>query len=333
MNQLNDFFWTTLSCVKGVGSKTLTELYENNPFLDFDNLYDYLETVKKKSLFKLLSFENIQLAKDKAEKLLAADENEGIKVIPISSEWYPNYLRLIPDPPTILFAKGNIELLKEKQNLAVVGTREPTVSGIKAAQKIAMTFAEMGYTIVSGLALGIDTAGHVGSLMANNGKTIAVLAGNLTEIYPAKNKQLAMEILEKDGLWLSETPIGQANMRGNFVKRDRIQSGLSIGVCPVQTPVKGGTQHTIEYARKQNRFLFTPIPLAQDQNENAIQGNLELIKSGVYVLKDKDSYQTIHQMLQEKKERLDLEHKNRFEKKQSVKPGLENDIEQLSLFD
>ncbi len=333
MNQLNDFFWTTLSCVKGVGSKTLTELYENNPFLDFDNLYDYLETEKKKSLFKLLSFENIQLAKDKAEKLLAADENEGIKVIPISSEWYPNYLRLIPDPPTILFAKGNIELLKEKQNLAVVGTREPTVSGIKAAQKIAMTFAEMGYTIVSGLALGIDTAGHVGSLLANNGKTIAVLAGNLTEIYPAKNKQLAMEILEKDGLWLSETPIGQANMRGNFVKRDRIQSGLSIGVCPVQTPVKGGTQHTIEYARKQNRFLFTPIPLAQDQNENAIQGNLELIKSGVYVLKDKDSYQTIHQMLQEKKERLDLEHKNRFEKKQSVKPGLENDIEQLSLFD
>lgn len=333
MNQLNDFFWTTLSCVKGVGSKTLTELYENNPFLDFDNLYDYLETVKKKSLFKLLSFENIQLAKDKAEKLLAAHENEGIKVIPISSEWYPNYLRLIPDPPTILFAKGNIELLKEKQNLAVVGTREPTVSGIKAAQKIAMTFAEMGYTIVSGLALGIDTAGHVGSLLANNGKTIAVLAGNLTEIYPAKNKQLAMEILEKDGLWLSETPIGQANMRGNFVKRDRIQSGLSLGVCPVQTPVKGGTQHTIEYARKQNRFLFTPIPLAQDQNENAIQGNLELIKSGVYVLKDKDSYQTIHQMLQEKKERLDLEHKNRFEKKQSVKPGLENDIEQLSLFD
>ncbi|WP_207369463.1 DNA-processing protein DprA [Heyndrickxia coagulans] len=330
---MNDFFWTTLSCVKGVGSKTLTELYENNPFLDFDNLYDYLETEKKKSLFKLLSFENIQLAKDKAEKLLAADENEGIKVIPISSEWYPNYLRLIPDPPTILFAKGNIELLKEKQNLAVVGTREPTVSGIKAAQKIAMTFAEMGYTIVSGLALGIDTAGHVGSLLANNGKTIAVLAGNLTEIYPAKNKQLAMEILEKDGLWLSETPIGQANMRGNFVKRDRIQSGLSIGVCPVQTPVKGGTQHTIEYARKQNRFLFTPIPLAQDQNENAIQGNLELIKSGVYVLKDKDSYQTIHQMLQEKKERLDLEHKNRFEKKQSVKPGLENDIEQLSLFD
>jgi len=333
VNQLNDFFWTTLSCVKGVGSKTLTELYENNPFLDFDNLYDYLETVKKKSLFKLLSFENIQLAKDKAEKLLAADENEGIKVIPISSEWYPNYLRLIPDPPTILFAKGNIELLKEKQNLAVAGTREPTVSGIKAAQKIAMTFAEMGYTIVSGLALGIDTAGHVGSLLANNGKTIAVLAGNLTEIYPAKNKQLAMEILEKDGLWLSETPIGQANMRGNFVKRDRIQSGLSLGVCPVQTPVKGGTQHTIEYARKQNRFLFTPIPLAQDQNENAIQGNLELIKSGVYVLKDKDSYQTIHQMLQEKKERLDLEHKNRFEKKQSVKPGLENDIEQLSLFD
>src|SRR5699024_12058801 len=119
----------------------------------------------------------------------------------------------------------------------------------------------MGYTIVSGLALGIDTAGHEGALGAENGKTIAVLAGNLTQIYPAKNKELAMEILERDGLWLSETPIGQSNTRGNFVKRDRIQSGLSLGVCPVQTPIKSGTQHTIEFTRKQNRFLFSPIPL------------------------------------------------------------------------
>src|SRR5699024_128432 len=118
-------------------------------------------------------------------------------------------------------------------------------------------------------------------LQAENGKTIAVMAGNLTEVYPTKNRKLAEDILANDGLWVSETPIGQASSRGNFVKRDRIQSGLSLAVCPVQTPLKSGTQHTIEFSRQQKRLLFTPIPLKVDEGEDAIQGNLELIESGV----------------------------------------------------
>ncbi|WP_062110015.1 DNA-processing protein DprA [Bacillus niameyensis] len=330
---MNDFFWTTLSCIKGVGSKTLIQLYGNNPHLNFDNLDELLELMKQKSVSQLLSMENMKLAKEKAEHLIKVHEEKGIKVIPISSEWYPTYLRLIADPPTLLYAKGNIDLLKEKHTLAIVGTREPTEMGIKAARKIAATFAGMGYTIVSGLALGIDTAGHEGALMIENGKTITVLAGSLTEIYPAKNKELAMEILERDGLWLSETPIGQANTRGNFVKRDRIQSGLSLGVCPVQTPLKSGTQHTIEFTRKQNRFLFTPIPLKQDEHENAIQGNMELIKNGVTVLKNKESYQSIHETLLDYELRLNTEHKERFEKKIDLKRDSDETIEQLNLFD
>lgn len=330
---MNDFFWTTLSCIKGVGSKTLMQLYENDPHLNFDNLDEHLESMKQKSVSKLLSMENIKLAKEKAKQLITAHEERGIKVIPISSEWYPVYLRLIADPPIVLYAKGNVDLLKEKHTLAIVGTREPTELGIKAARKIAATFAGMGYTIVSGLALGIDTAGHEGALMAENGKTITVLAGSLMEIYPAKNKELAMEILERDGLWLSETPIGQANSRGNFVKRDRIQSGLSLGVCPVQTPIKSGTQHTIEFSRKQKRFLFTPIPLKQDEHENAIQGNIELIKNGVTVLKDKESYRSIHETLLDFECRLDTEHKERFEKKSALHHDSDEMIEQLNLLD
>ncbi len=329
---MNDFFWLTLSCIKGVGSKTLIQLYESYPDLNAENLQEQIKTMNKKNISKLLSPENISVAKERAENLITSHEEKDIKVIPISSEWYPNYLRLIPDPPTILYAKGNTELLKEKLNLAVVGTREPTETGIKAARKIATTFVEMGYTIVSGLALGIDTAAHEGALKEENGKTIAVLAGNLMQIYPAKNKELATKILERDGLWLSETPIGQSNTRGNFVKRDRIQSGLSLGVCPVQTPTKSGTQHTIEFSRKQNRFLFTPTPLQQDENENAIQGNIELMNAGVTVLQNKESYKSIHNNLLDYKLKLDNEHYERFEKMNSIQRSAES-IEKLNLFD
>lgn len=316
-----------------MGSKTLIRLYEHAPDLDFDNWNKRIETIDKKSITKLLTEENMEAAKIKAEHVMKAHEDYDITVIPISSEWYPAYLRLIDDPPTLLFAKGNLDLLKEKHNLAIVGTREPTKMGIISARKISATFAAMGYTIVSGLALGIDTAGHEGALQAEHGKTIAVLAGNLTEIYPAKNKKLALEILERDGLWLSETPIGQPNSRGNFVKRDRIQSGLSLGVCPVQTPIKSGTQHTIKFTRKQNRFLFTPIPLKQDKNENAIQGNLELINSGVPVLKDKQSYLPIHEKMLEYKLKMDQEHKERFKTIHQAEENSDEKIEQLSLFD
>src|SRR5690625_1260109 len=195
-------FWLTISCVKGVGDKTLIELYEKYPQLHFDNIKEHLESSKSKRLSKLLSDEHIEAAKEKAEKLIEIHKKNDIHVIPISSESYPNYLKLIHDPPAVLYAKGNIALLKEENTLAVVGTRKPTEIGLKSAQKISTTFAERGYTIVSGLALGIDTAGHEGALHVEGGKTIAVMAGELTKIYQAKNKGLADEILNKNGLLL-----------------------------------------------------------------------------------------------------------------------------------
>lgn len=329
---MKDLFWVTMSCVKGVGSKTLIQLYENYPDLNFDNLSKYILTMPKKNLIKLLSPENINSAKHKAENLISAHEAENITVIDISSKFYPKLLRLIPDPPTLLFAKGNLDLLLIKNNVAIVGTREPTPTGIKAAKKIAATFAKMDYTIVSGLAVGIDSASHKGALSIKKGKTIAVLAGDLTKIYPAKNKDLAQNILNNDGLWLSETPIGQTNMRGNFVKRDRIQSGLSLGICPVQTPLESGTQHTIEFSKKQDRFLFTPVPLKLDLNENAIQGNIELIKNGTTVLKNKDSYEIISNNLDEYKIILEKAHIKRFEKQQEQLKSKKFDNQQLNLF-
>src|SRR5690625_3899291 len=162
------------------------------------------------------------------------------------------------------------------------------------------------------------------------------MAGELTKIYPAKNKGLADEILNKNGLLLSEIPIGQGNSRGNFVKRDRIQSGLSLGVCPVQTPISSGTQHTIKFAREQKRYLFTPIPLKADEQKEAIQGNLELIKAGVTVLENKDSYDTIHNDLMEVKISLVNEYKERFihneEEIGHMEDNKENNYKQLEFF-
>lgn len=309
---MTNLFWTTISCIKGIGSKTFLQLYEQNPSLNFDTILSFVKNIEQKRMKNLLTEENIEEAKNKAKELIQRHKENDIETIPLSSELYPKYLRLIPDPPPLLYAKGNVELLREKKLVAIVGTRNPTPLGYKASQKIAKTFAKKGYVIVSGLALGIDTAAHEGALMVENGKTAAILAGNLTEVYPAKNRRLAEKIIENDGLLLSETPIGQPNTRGNYVKRDRIQSGLSLGVCPVQTPLKSGTQHTINFAKEQGRFLFTPIPLTQDEKEKAIEGNVKLISEGVPVLENKDSYEKLSQEMSKYMEKMEEDHRKRF---------------------
>lgn len=303
---MKNLFWLAFSCVKGVGDKTVIELYRQHPYIDFDLVRneEFLKILPQKFI-KFLTVEALQEGERRAKALIEIHEQKGIEVIPINSGKYPIALRMIDDPPAVLYAKGNVSLLERLDMVAIIGTREPTEIGILSGRRIAATFAEMGYVVVSGLALGIDTAGHEGALRVTDGKTIAVMAGDLTTVYPAKNKPLVQEILKKDGLLISETPIGKANTRGNFVKRDRIQSGLSLGVCPVQTPIKSGTQHTIQFSREQKRLLFTPTVLPADLQENAVQGNLELLQEkGVMELKNKESYVEIVKKMNEVKVRI-----------------------------
>ncbi|MDQ0257845.1 DNA processing protein [Evansella vedderi] len=289
---MSKLFWVTLSLVKGLGNSGIVKLYRHNPSADFSHLSNpNFITVVNKNVQELLTDQSyMQKTKEKALCHIEAHEQKDITVIPINSDYYPPLLQLINDAPAVIYAKGNFELLKGNKMLAIVGTRKPTRIGIASAKKIASTFAQRDYTIVSGLALGIDTAAHQGALQVKEGKTLAVLAGDLTKIYPIENKGLSKEILKKNGLLISETPIETQNNKGNFVKRDRIQSALALGVCPVQTPLKGGTQHTIKFAKKFQRFLFTPIPL--EQEESAVQGNLELISNGTPVLDSVECYDT-----------------------------------------
>jgi DNA processing protein len=137
--------------------------------------------------------------------------------------------------------------------------------------------AERGWCVVSGLAEGCDTEGHEGCLAAG-GKTIAALAHGFGRIYPAKNKQLAERILESGGALITEYPPGTPPTRSSFIERDRLQSGLSLGIVVVETDIKGGTMHTVRHARDQGRGIAAISHPPEFVKEAKAQGNQQLIK-------------------------------------------------------
>lgn len=292
-----------LQLIDKLGEKTLLNLLKKFPDLDIDNLINNSEahkTLRYKSVIEKVT--NISYLEGKllqADKIIEEHARNEIEILTLNSPQYPELLKLIEDPPVLLYCKGNMELLKSPKNVAIIGTREPTQYGKRIALKLAREFANEGYTIVSGLAKGIDTFGHIGALEAANGKTIAVMGGSLDRIYPAENKGLADKILLNQGLLVSEIGLGQKTNKGSFVKRDRIQSGLSLGVCPVQAPLKSGTHHTINYARLQKRLVFCPRPV-EDSNVEVTQGIYVLMEENdVFVINDRSYYEKLYLLLNE----------------------------------
>lgn len=297
-----------LKLTEKLGEKTLLNIMRLFPKLEIEDLISNKElhkVMKYKSVIeKITNKEYLDRIFIKAENIISEHEKQGIKIITLNSLEYPDLLKLIEDPPPLLYCKGNLELLKNRKNIAVIGTREPSPYGEVAAKKLARKFANEGYTIVSGLAKGIDTFGHLGALEATNGKTIAVMAGSLDRIYPAENKRLAESIILKGGLLISEVGLREITSKGSFVRRDRIQSGLSIGVCPVQAPIKSGTHHTIKYAKNQSRLLFCPMPI-EDYSVEATQGIYKLMEQNdVFVITDTEDYKKLFGSLEEKEKEL-----------------------------
>ncbi len=166
---------------------------------------------------------------------------------------YPALLKEIPDPPPVLFIRGDRSLLSSLQ-IAMVGSRNPSPMALQTTRAFAKSFATFGLTVTSGLALGVDQAAHKGALEAN-GATIAVAATGLDRVYPAKHKALAEEII-KTGALVSEFPIGTQPKPGYFPRRNRIISGLSLGVLVVEAAIKSGTLVTVSHAMEQGREVF-----------------------------------------------------------------------------
>ncbi len=209
---------------------------------------------------------------------LNKDHRAGIKTVSFHDEEYPKRLREIPDPPAVLFVKGDIEALRSTKSLAIVGTREPTQQGEKIAYRTARTASEAGFVVVSGLAHGCDTRAHNGCLEAG-GVGVAVLAHGLDRVYPAANRDLADRLVEQGGCLVSEYPVGTRPTKSAFVERDRIQSGLSEAVLVIETGINGGTMHTVQFARNQKRVLAC-IDYTKQQlcGENKAEGNRKLLE-------------------------------------------------------
>lgn len=204
-------------------------------------------------------------------------KKENIQVFSIQDEEYPALLKQIPDSPYIIYMKGNLDCLKLPL-VAIVGSRKLTEYGSRVARIFARDLANNGICVVSGLAFGIDACAHRGALDAK-GKTIAVLGNSLdTEsISPRTNFQLAEEILENDGLLISEFPIKTAGAVWTFPSRNRIMAGMSMGTLVVEAAEKSGSLITANLALDYNREVFAvPGPIFSPQSV----GTHKLIKSG-----------------------------------------------------
>jgi DNA processing protein len=198
----------------------------------------------------------------------------GITVLTPPDGEYPAVLKTIYDPPLALYVRGAL-LPKDRHALGIVGSRRCTHYGLNTADRLAYQLAQTGFTVVSGLARGIDTAAHQGALKAK-GRTIAVLGSALDQLYPPENEALAGAIAG-GGAVVSEYPLGRQADRQTFPYRNRIISGLSMGVIVVESGAKSGSLHTADAAMEQGRSVFA-VPGRIDSPASA--GTNRLIKNG-----------------------------------------------------
>lgn len=202
------------------------------------------------------------------------------RLIPWHSSEYPAALKAIADPPMLLYHRG-LELIEADQHaVAIVGSRHCTSYGVRIAERLAEGLARAGWTVISGLARGIDGAAHRGALSAG-GRTLAVLAGGLSRIYPPEHADLAEEVAEHGAL-LSEAPMDLAPMSVMFPARNRLISGLSRGVVVVEAADKSGALLTAKHAAEQGReVLAVPGPV----DSPASSGTLRLLKDGAILVR------------------------------------------------
>ena len=231
---------------------------------------DRLKTIVGDAAYKRML---LPCEKKQIDDILILLHQKGCGMIVRGDAEYPESLEQIDVPPAVLYYKGDVGLLKTKC-LGVVGTREPSRYGRDYTEKFVEVLSKCSLTIVSGMARGVDSVAHRTALQ-NEGKTIAVLGSGIDVIYPANNVQIYNDIA-RDGLIISEYPLGTPSLAYNFPERNRIISGLSQGILITEAGYKSGSLITAEYAIKQNRELFI-IPSALNSPRG--QGSNLLLKT------------------------------------------------------
>ncbi|SMF14986.1 DNA protecting protein DprA [Alteromonadaceae bacterium Bs31] len=244
----------------GVGAATYWKLLERAPSLSAalqaspDDFSDILPEEARQQIKEWQQYGDEHALAIRARSDIAWAERHRVSILDTDHENYPELLREIKRPPPLLYVAGDPVQLSFPQ-VAVVGSRNPTPSGRGAAFEFSKLLASSGFTITSGLALGVDAAAHQGALSCQ-GKTVAVLGTGIDQVYPQRNKQIADQIISGGGALLSEFPLGTAAQAANFPQRNRIISGLSYGTLVVEAAVRSGSLITARYALQQNRELF-----------------------------------------------------------------------------
>ncbi|HAS79303.1 MAG TPA: hypothetical protein DCR90_00150 [Fusobacteriaceae bacterium] len=245
-----------------------------------------LEKKKENALLYFLSEKgilNLKKLKCRVEKEFQICKKENIRYIGYFSKDYPIHLKELKGPPFMIFYKGYFPNEKElERSLAIIGSRKPEKKyGREVARRMGIFLAQNNWWNISGLAIGCDEYGHMGSL-EGKGKTGAILGQGLsTSIYPKENLKLSMEILKGKGFLMSELPPTVSYSSLFFILRDRLQSGMTRGIFVVQTDKSGGALHTIKYSLKQGRktIIWDPTDIDELKDMDEVLGNRILIEN------------------------------------------------------
>ncbi len=231
----------------------IIRLFEGNT----DILLTKIEWLQYREIFE--DHLKVSAALEAADNILRINKQNDICTALYSTVNYPQNLMRMVNPPAIIYYKGTNPNEGFEKAIASIGTRKPTRFGFNAINYLIPQWVNEGFAIISGLAAGVDRLSHI-ACIAENGKTIAVLAHGLDMIYPTSNKKLAEKILLCNGTLLSEYPVGTKPDKFRFVNRNRLIVGLSKVTVAMECDEKSGSMHTIEFAQKQNCPIFCPDP-------------------------------------------------------------------------
>jgi len=267
--------WLAISLTPGLGPTRARKLVEH--FGSAEAVFHASLTELESTGMQAVSAQSVATGKsaEMAREEIARAAAAGVTVVSLEDPCYPPRLKEIYDPPLVLYVRGDPEVLT-RPGIAMVGTRHPTPYGLGMAERLACDLAAQGLVIISGMARGVDTASHRGAIAAK-GKTVAVFGTGVDVIYPKENSRLSEQILALGGALISEFRLGTFAAPQNFPIRNRILSGMSVGVLVVEAAEYSGTRITARCALEQNRDVFA-VP-GNVTNKNSWGPNT-LIKQG-----------------------------------------------------
>jgi len=272
--------WLRLIRTQNVGPVSFRDLI--NRYGDAGTALDALPSLIRKKTIRPPSLQQVEAEMEFADRM-------GVHLICAIEPDYPAYLRALDPPPPVIAVKGNIRIL-HKPCVAIIGSRNASAIGQRFASGIAAELGQAGYTIISGLARGIDSAAHHGSLSTG---TVAVLGGGVDHIYPRENAELHANISES-GAIVSESPLGYRASARDFPRRNRIISGLSRGVIVIEAAERSGTLITARYALEQNREVMAAPGSPLDPRT---KGCNRLIRDGAHLIESAEDVKSILESL------------------------------------